>query len=130
MLVSMVRSKLHHAHVTAADINYVGSITIDTDLLTRVKMVPYEKVLVVDVENGARFETYIIPGDAGSGTIQVNGAAAHLVRVGDRLIVLAFGLVDFPPPEGWTPQIVVLDEQNRVKSVEAEGFYGGDGPHP
>ena len=125
MLVSMVRSKLHHAHVTAADINYVGSITIDTDLLARVKMVPYEKVLVVDVENGARFETYIIPGDSGSGTIQVNGAAAHLVSVGDRLIVLAFGLVDFPPPEGWTPQIVVLDEQNRVKSVEAEGFYGG-----
>ena len=125
MLVSMVRSKLHHAHVTAADINYVGSITIDTDLLARVKMVPYEKVLVVDVENGARFETYIIPGDPGSGTIQVNGAAAHLVSVGDRLIVLAFGLVNFPPPEGWTPQIVVLDEQNRVKSVEAEGFYGG-----
>ena len=125
MLVSMVRSKLHHAHVTAADINYVGSITIDTDLLARVKMVPYEKVLVVDVENGARFETYIIPGDPGSGTIQVNGAAAHLVSVGDRLIVLAFGLVEFPPPEGWTPQIVVLDEQNRVKSVEAEGFYGG-----
>lgn len=124
MLVSMVRSKLHHAHVTAADINYVGSITIDTDLLDRVKMVPYEKVLVVDVENGARFETYVIPGDAGSGTIQVNGAAAHLVNVGDRLIVLAFGLVEFPPAEGWTPQIVILDEQNRVKSVEAEGFYG------
>ena len=124
MLISMIRSKLHHARVTAADINYVGSITIDSDLLARVKMFSYEKALVVDVENGARFETYIIPGDPGTGTIQVNGAAAHLVSVGDRLIVLAFALIEFPPPDGWTPQIVVLDEQNRVKSVEAEGFYG------
>jgi aspartate 1-decarboxylase len=121
----MVRSKLHHARVTAADINYVGSITIDTDLLKQVKMVPYEKVLVVDVENGERFETYVIPGDAGTGTIQVNGAAAHLVNVRDRLIVLAFGLVEFPPPDGWTPQIVILDAENRVDSIAAEGFYGG-----
>jgi aspartate 1-decarboxylase len=124
MFISMIRSKLHHARVMAADINYVGSITIDTDLLARVKMIPYEKVLVVDVENGARFETYIIPGDPGTGMIQVNGAAAHLVSLGDRLIVLAFSLIEFPPPDGWTPQIVVLDEQNRVKSVEAEGYYG------
>jgi aspartate 1-decarboxylase len=125
MLVSMVRSKLHHARVTAADINYVGSITIDSELLVGVKMVPYEKVLVVDVENGARFETYIIPGEPGSRTIQVNGAAAHLVNVEDRLIVLAFGLVEFPPPDGWTPQIVVLDARNEVSSIEAEGYYGG-----
>jgi aspartate 1-decarboxylase len=124
MLITMVRAKLHHARVTAADIDYVGSITIDTDLLARVKMLAYEKVLVVNVENGARFETYIIPGDPGTGMIQVNGAAAHLVSVGDRLIVLAFSLIEFPPPDGWTPQIVVLDEQNRVKSVEAEGYYG------
>jgi aspartate 1-decarboxylase len=124
MIISMIRSKLHHARVTAADINYVGSITIDSELLVAVKMVPYEKVLVVDVENGSRFETYIIPGDPGSGMVQVNGAAAHLVNVGDRLIALAFALIEFPPPDGWTPQIVVLDEQNRVKSVEAEGFYG------
>jgi aspartate 1-decarboxylase len=124
MLVSMVRSKLHHARVTAADINYIGSITIDTDLLDKVKMIPYEQVLVVDVENGARFETYIIPGEAGSRVIQVNGAAAHLVNIGDRLIVLAFGLVEFPPPAGWTPQIVVLDAQNDIRSVEMEGYYG------
>jgi aspartate 1-decarboxylase len=124
MLVSMVRSKLHHARVTAADINYIGSITIDTDLLDQVKMIPYEQVLVVDVENGARFETYIIPGEAGSRVIQVNGAAAHLVNIGDRLIVLAFALVEFPPPASWTPQIVVLDAQNDVHSVEMEGYYG------
>ncbi len=125
MLVSMLRSKLHHARVTAADVNYVGSITIDSDLIEQVKMVPYEQVLVVDVENGARFETYIIPGEAGSRTVQVNGAAAHLVRRGDRLIIMALGLVEFPPPAGWTPQIVVLDAQNHVSSVMAEGYYGG-----
>ncbi len=124
MQVSMVRAKLHHARVTGADIEYVGSITIDTDLLTQAQMVPYEKVLVVDVDNGARFETYIIPGEAGSSTIRVNGAAAHLVNLGDRLIVLAFALVDFPPPEGWQPQVVILDAQNAVASVEMQGRYG------
>ncbi len=124
MHVSMVRAKLHHARVTGADIEYVGSITIATDLLEQARMFPYEKVLVVDVDNGARFETYIIPGEAGSGTVQVNGAAAHLVNLGDRLIVLAFALVDYPPPQGWQPQVVVLDEQNRVASVEMEGHYG------
>jgi aspartate 1-decarboxylase len=123
MLVSMVRAKIHHARVTAADIEYVGSITIDTDLLDRAHMVAYEKVLVVDVENGQRFETYIIPGAPGSRTIQVNGAAAHLVSVGDRLIVLAFALVDWPPPDGWTPQVIVLDEHNSLGSIEMEGNY-------
>jgi len=119
----MVRSKLHHARVTDANIEYVGSITIDTDLLDAAKMVPYEQVLVVDVDNGARFETYIIPGEAGSGTIRVNGAAAHLVRLGDRLIVLAFGLVEFPPPAAWTPQVVVLNRDNAIESVLSEGRY-------
>lgn len=123
MFVSMVRAKLHHARVTDANVEYVGSITIDTDLLEQARMVPYEKVLVVDVENGARFETYIIPGDAGSRVIQVNGAAAHLVDLNDRLIVLAFGLVEFPPAAGWTPQVVVLDAQNEVASIEMEGRY-------
>jgi aspartate 1-decarboxylase len=124
MLITMIRAKLHHARVTAADVNYVGSITIATDLLAQVKMAAYERVLVVDVENGARFETYIIPGDPGTGMIQVNGAAAHLVSIGDRLIVLAFAMIEFPPPDGWTPQVVVLDEHNRVKTIEAEGYYG------
>ena len=123
MFVSMVRAKLHHARVTDANIEYVGSITIDTELLDRARMVPYEKVLVVDVENGARFETYIIPGDLGSRVIRVNGAAAHLVDLNDRLIILAFGLVEFPPPAHWTPQVVVLDAQNEVASIEMEGNY-------
>jgi len=123
MLVSMLRAKLHHARVTDADINYVGSITIDTEILEQVGMVPYEMVLVADVENGERFETYIIPGEPGSRVIQVNGAAAHLVRIGDRLIIMAFGLVEFPPTENWTPQVVVLGEENHIQSVEMIGQY-------
>lgn len=123
MHVEMVRAKLHHARVTGADIEYVGSITIDTELLAAARMHPYEKVLVVDVENGARFETYIIPGEAGSRVIQVNGAAAHLVNQGDRLIVLAFALVDYPPPAQWQPQVIVLDAENAIASVALEGRF-------
>lgn len=123
MQVSMVRAKLHHARVTAADIEYVGSITIPTDLVEAAGMFVYEKVLVVDVDNGARFETYIIPGEPGSDAIQVNGAAAHLVNLGDRLIIIAFADVAYPPPAAWQPQVVVLDEHNRIASIESHGKY-------
>jgi aspartate 1-decarboxylase len=123
MFVSMLRAKLHHPRVTNADVNYVGSITIDAQILEQSGMVAYEKVLVADVENGERFETYIIPGEPGSRVIQLNGAAAHLVKIGDRLIVMAFSLVEFPPPANWTPQILVLDEKNQVKAVTAQGVY-------
>lgn len=123
MLVSMLRAKLHHARVTDANVNYVGSITIDVNLLQQVGMVPYEMVLVADVESGTRFETYIIPGEAGSGTIQVNGAAAHLVTVGDRLIIMAFGLVDFPPPTDWKPRVVVLDGHNRGTLIDMQDTH-------
>ena len=120
MFVSLLRAKLHHARVTGADLHYVGSITIDTALLERAGMFPYEKVLVVDIENGARFETYIIPGSPNSGKVQLNGAAARLASIGDRLIVMAFCLTTVPPPEGWKPRILILDEKNGVKAVEGE----------
>ncbi len=123
MQITLLRAKLHQARVTDADINYVGSITIDTDLLDQVGMFPFEQVLVADVENGERFETYIIAGERGSRVIQVNGAAARLVNLGDRLIIMAFSQVDFPPPSGWSPQVITLDEANRVKSVELRGRY-------
>ncbi len=121
MFVSMLRAKLHQARVTEADLDYVGSITIDAHLLEQVGMFPHEKVLIANVENGARFETYIIPGEPGSGQIQLNGAAARLVSVGDRLIVMAFNLVDFPPPRGWEPRVLVLDGENRVQSAHGKG---------
>lgn len=121
MFVTMLKAKLHQARVTGADINYVGSITIAADLLEQAGMYPYEKVLVVDIENAARFETYIILGERGSGVIQLNGAAARLVSIGDRIIVMAFAEVPAPPPPDWEPRVLVLDEHNRVASVELAG---------
>jgi len=121
MQVSMLRAKLHQARVTAADINYVGSITIDEALLEQAGMFVWEKVLVVDIENGARFETYIIPGTPNSGAIELNGAAARLVTIGDRLIIMAFCQTDYPPAKDWSPRILFLDEDNTVKSAEG-GF--------
>lgn len=123
MFVSLLRAKLHQARVTGADLNYIGSITIDADLLDRVGMYPYEEVSVADIENGARFETYIISGERGSGVIQLNGAAARLVSVGDRIIIMAYAQVPIPPPTGWQPCVVALDEHNRVASIESEGNF-------
>lgn len=123
MHVTLLRAKLHQARVTGADLDYVGSITIDSDLLDNVGMLEWEKVLVVDLENGERFETYVIPGERGSGVLQLNGAAARLVTVGDRVIVMAFTEVPAPPPAGWQPRVLVLDEHNRVASVEMEGRF-------
>jgi aspartate 1-decarboxylase len=125
MLVSLLRVKLHHARVTGADLNYVGSITIDAGLLQEAGIYEWEKVLVVDLDNGARFETYAIPGEAGSGTVQLNGAAARLAAVGDRLIVMAFASVEAPPPADWQPRVLVLDAQNAVAAIEAEGHFSG-----
>jgi aspartate 1-decarboxylase len=121
MFVTMLKAKLHQARVTSADLNYVGSITIASDLLEQAGMYSYEKVLIADIENGARFETYIIPGEPGSGVIQLNGGAARLVSVGDRVIIMAFAQVPAPPPTDWQPRVVVLDEHNRVVSIENEG---------
>lgn len=118
MQISMLRAKLHHARVTGANIHYVGSITIDAALLEQAGMFPYEKVLVVDLENGTRFETYIIAGPPNSGKVELNGAAARLVSIGDRIIVMAFVQAPFPPPAGWAPRVVLLDEHNKVTSVE------------
>ncbi|MDH7570288.1 MAG: aspartate 1-decarboxylase [Armatimonadota bacterium] len=105
----MLKSKIHRATVTGADIDYVGSITIDLDLMDRAGLHPGEQVHVWNVANGARFETYAMPGDRGSGVICVNGAAAHLARPGDKVIIAAFALTDEPVQ----PRIVLVDEQNR-----------------
>lgn len=117
MLIEMIRAKIHQARVTDADINYEGSIGIDTDLIAQAGMFAYEKVLVVDLENGERLETYIIPAAAGSRQIQLNGAAARLVHVGDRVIVMAFAHLDFPPPDDWQPRVILMDEQNNVSGA-------------
>ena len=116
MQISMIRAKLHHARVTNADVLYEGSIGIDTDLMQQAGIYPYERVLVVDVENGARLETYTIPTPAGSREVSLNGAAARLVSVGDRIIIMAFASIEAPPPANWEPHVLILDDNNEVSS--------------
>ena len=104
-----LRSKIHKATVTAADLNYIGSITIDRDLMDRADIAAYEKVLIVDNTNGARIETYVIEGERGTGMVQINGGAAHLVRTGDEIIVMTFETTDQPSK----PRQILVDKKNR-----------------
>ncbi|ETP70713.1 aspartate decarboxylase [Planococcus glaciei] len=117
MLRMMLNSKIHRATVTQADLNYVGSITIDQDLLDQVGMLPNEKVHVVNNNNGARFETYIIAGERGSGVICVNGAAARLVQKGDIVIILTYGYVMDENARDHKPTVAIMDETNRVREI-------------
>ena len=114
MMRHMLKSKLHRAVVTEANLEYVGSLTVPTDLLETVDLVPHEMVHVVNLNTGARFETYIIEGERGSGHIAANGGAARLVTPGDRIIVLAYSYVPEEDVPAWKPHVVVLDEHNRV----------------
>ena len=118
---TFLRAKIHRAVVTAADLHYNGSLTVDRALLEAAGMREYEMVQVVNVENGARFETYLIAGEAGSGVIQVNGAAARLAAAGDHLIVMAYAQVAEPVPDEWNPRIVLVDERNRISQAETQG---------
>src|SRR5688500_3537179 len=114
MLTKLLKAKIHRATVTFTDVNYHGSITVDTDLLRATGLSPNEAVLVADCENGNRFETYIIPGEAGSGVIGVNGAAARLTKVGNRVIIMAFGFVTESETVNHTARVLILDQHNVV----------------
>jgi aspartate 1-decarboxylase len=114
MLRTMCKSKIHRATVTGADLNYVGSITIDPVLMEAADLLEYEQVAVVDVNNGARFETYVIAGERGSGVICLNGAAARLVHTGDKVIIISYAQYDASEMEDYRPQVVFVDEQNRI----------------
>ena len=114
---TLLKSKIHRAVVTGGDINYEGSLKVDTDLLDAAGMREFELVQVVDVENGARLETYLIAGEAGSGVIQPNGAAARLLYPGDHIIIMTFAQVPQPLPEQWTPTIVLVDEKNHIRET-------------
>jgi aspartate 1-decarboxylase len=118
MYRTLLKSKIHRAVVTSADLHYEGSLTIDADLLEAAGMREFEWVQVVDIENGARLDTYLIAGEPGSGVVQPNGAAARLVYPGDHLIIMSFVQVVEPLPERWTPTIVLLDDNNRIKEVK------------
>ncbi|ARK22900.1 aspartate 1-decarboxylase [Sporosarcina sp. P26b] len=120
MFRMMMNGKLHRATVTEADLNYVGSITIDGALLEAAGMLPNEKVQIVNNNNGARFETYIIEGEPGSGVICVNGAAARLVQPGDIVIILSYVYVSEEEARTHRPTVLIMDENNRVKEVITE----------
>ena len=114
MLRTVMNGKLHRARVTEADLNYIGSITIDQDLMDVAGIIPHEKVQVVNNNNGARFETYVIPGERGSGTICLNGAAARLVQPGDIVIIISYCMLDEEELKTHQPKVVVLDENNNI----------------
>ncbi|KNY05181.1 aspartate 1-decarboxylase [Microbacterium sp. GCS4] len=115
---TMLKSKIHRATVTGSDLHYVGSITVDPDLLEAADILPHEQVHVVDVDNGARFETYTLVGERGSGVIQVNGAAARLVHTGDTIIVISYA--DYSPDDlvDYEPVVVHVDRSNAIVRVD------------
>jgi len=119
----MMKSKLHRATVTEANLNYVGSITIDQDLMEMVDVYENEKVQIVDNHNGARFETYVIPGPRGSGVICLNGAAARLVQPGDKIIIISYGMMTSEEARNYKPLIAILDENNRVVQTTKEELH-------
>ena len=110
----MFTAKIHRATVTHADLHYVGSLTVDLELMEAADLLPGERVAVVDVTNGSRFETYLIAGERGSGVIGVNGAAAHLAAVGDLVIVIAYGQMDTAEAKELEPHVVFVDADNKI----------------
>jgi aspartate 1-decarboxylase len=114
MLLHMLKSKIHRAVVTGANVNYEGSLTIDRDLMEKVGLLSYEKILCSNLANAARFETYVIPGARRSGQIVLNGAAAHLGKPGDRLTIMSFTEVELAEAKNWKPHIIVLGDKNAI----------------
>lgn len=125
MLRNMLHSKIHRATVTQADLHYVGSLTIDRDLMDAAGMLPGQQVDVVDVDNGNRLTTYAIEGERGSGILCINGAAARLISPGDLVIVIAYALMDETEARTFEPQVVFVDKANKIVEV---GHDGGDVP--
>lgn len=120
MIRTMLKSKIHRATITDSDLHYVGSITVDPDLLEAADIRVHEQVAVVDVDNGARFETYTIAGQRGTGEIKVNGAAARLVHTGDTVILISYGLYDSAELADYVPVVVHVDRANRILAIDAD----------
>ncbi|AXO34192.1 aspartate 1-decarboxylase [Micromonospora chalcea] len=136
MFRTMLKSKIHRATVTQADLHYVGSVTVDEDLLDAADLLPGEQVAIVDITNGARLETYVIPGRRGSGVIGINGAAAHLVHPGDLVILISYGQMDDAEARTYRPKVVHVNADNRVVDLStdptaaAPGTAGAPIPNP
>jgi len=124
MFRTMMKSKLHRAIVTEADLRYVGSITIDATLMAAADILPNEKVQIVNNNNGARLETYVIPGEKDSGVICLNGAAARLVQVGDEIIIISYAMVTNEEAKEHSPKVIFVDRQNRLTETIGTEIHG------
>ena len=118
MTRTFLRSKIHRATVTHADVDYEGSVTIDRNLIDAADLQPYEKVEIYNVTNGNRLETYVIEGEPGGGEIGINGAAAHLMRPGDKVIIACYGLLEPAEIAFHTPKLVFVDDENKIKELK------------
>ncbi|ADG77208.1 Aspartate 1-decarboxylase OS=Tsukamurella paurometabola (strain ATCC 8368 / DSM / CCUG 35730/ CIP 100753 / JCM 10117 / KCTC 9821 / NBRC 16120 / NCIMB 702349/ NCTC 13040) OX=521096 GN=panD PE=3 SV=1 [Tsukamurella paurometabola] len=127
MLRTMMTSKIHRATVTEANLHYVGSVTVDADLLDAANLLEGEQVAIVDVTNGARLETYTIAGERGSGVIGINGAAAHLVSPGDIVILIAYGQLDERELKTYAPSVVFVDAENKPVELSTDAARVPDG---
>ncbi|GAA1942116.1 aspartate 1-decarboxylase [Amycolatopsis minnesotensis] len=127
MYRTMLKSKIHRATVTQADLHYVGSVTVDETLMEAADLLPGEQVSIVDVTNGARLETYVIAGERDSGVLGINGAAAHLVHPGDLVILISYGQMDTAEAAAYQPRIVFVDADNRVADSGTDPAHAPDG---
>ncbi|WP_409184548.1 aspartate 1-decarboxylase [Amycolatopsis sp. VS8301801F10] len=127
MYRTMLKSKIHRATVTQADLHYVGSVTVDEDLMEAADLLEGEQVSIVDVTNGARLETYVITGERGSGVIGINGAAAHLVHPGDLVILIAYGQMDDAEARAYRPRVIFVDDYNRIVERGTDPAHAPDG---
>lgn len=114
MQIEILKSKIHHATVTQADLNYIGSITIDETLINAANLIENEKVQILNVNNGERFETYVIKGKKNSGTICLNGPCARKAQIGDQIIIISYAQINFEEAKSFNPSVIILDSDNKV----------------
>ena len=124
MYVTMLKSKIHRVTVTQSELNYVGSITIDKSLIDAAGLIEYEKVQVVDIDNGARFETYVIAGEQNSGCICINGAAARCVQIGDKIIIMSYAQLSSDEVETHLPKVVFVNDKNGIEKISHYEKHG------
>ncbi len=124
MYITMLKSKIHRVTVTQSELNYVGSITIDKALMKASGILPYEKVQIADIDNGERFETYVIEGEENSGCICLNGAAARCVHTGDKIIIMAYAQLSADEIDGYEPKVVFVDSENKITENSSYEKHG------
>ena len=122
LIIKLLKSKIHRAIVTEADLNYMGSLTLDEDLMDAAGLREFEKIQVLDITNGSRLETYIIRGERGSGKVCINGAAAHLIHKGDLVIIVSYCQISYEESRNHQPQIIHVDANNQIISRSKEGY--------